>query len=90
MEEEFTALIANNTWDLVPHPVGSNIVTGKWISKHKFNFGGSLDRYKARWVHRGFTQRLGVDYNETSSPLVKPAMVCTVLSPAVSRFWLVH
>jgi hypothetical protein len=58
--------------------------------KHKFNSDGSLDRYKARWVHRGFTQRPGVDYNETSSPLVKPATICTVLSPVVSRFWLVH
>jgi hypothetical protein len=29
MQEEFAALIANNTWDLVPHPVGSNVVTSK-------------------------------------------------------------
>jgi hypothetical protein len=43
MEEEFAALIANNTRDLVPHPVGSNIVTGKWIFKDKFNSNGSLE-----------------------------------------------
>jgi hypothetical protein len=42
MEEEFTALIANNTWDLVPHPVGSNIVTDKWIFKDKFNSDSSM------------------------------------------------
>jgi hypothetical protein len=29
MEEKFTALIANNTWDIVPRPIGSNIVTDK-------------------------------------------------------------
>jgi hypothetical protein len=85
MEEEFAALIANNTWDLVPRPVGSNVVTGKWIFKHKFNSDGSLERYKARWVLRGFTQRPGVDYDETFSPVVKPATVRTVLSLAVSR-----
>jgi hypothetical protein len=56
MEEEFVALIVNNTWDLVPHPVGSNIFTSKWIFKHKFNFDGSLERHKARWVLHGFTQ----------------------------------
>jgi hypothetical protein len=84
MEEEFAALIANNTWDLVPRPVGSNIITGKWIFKHKFNSDGSFERYKARWVLRGFTQRPGVDYDETFSPVVKPATVCTVLSLAVS------
>jgi hypothetical protein len=56
MEEEFATLIANNTWDLVPNPIGSNVITGKWIFKHKFNSDGSMDRYKARWVLRGFTQ----------------------------------
>jgi hypothetical protein len=85
MEEEFVALIANNTWDLVPRLVGSNVVTGKWIFKHKFNSDGSLERYKTRWVLRGFTQRPGVDYDETFSPVVKPATVHTVLSLAVSR-----
>jgi hypothetical protein len=56
MEEEFAALITNNTWDLVPRPVGSNVITDKWIFKHKFNFDGSLERYKAHWVLHGFTQ----------------------------------
>jgi hypothetical protein len=55
MEEEFAALIDNNTWDLVPCPVGSNIVTDKWIFKHKFNSDGSLEWHKARWVIRNFT-----------------------------------
>jgi hypothetical protein len=43
MEEEYATLIANNTWDLVPHSVGSNVVTNKWIFKHKFNSNGTLD-----------------------------------------------
>jgi hypothetical protein len=90
MEEEFAALITNNTWDLVPRPVGSNVVTGKWIFKHKLNSDGSLERYKARWVLRGFTQRLDIDYDETFSLVVKPATVCTMLSLAVSCSWPVH
>jgi hypothetical protein len=90
MEEEFVALITNNTWYLVPRPVGSNVVIIKCILKHKFNFHCSLERYKTRWVLRGFTQQSGVDYNETFSSMVMPATICTVFSLAVSRSWPVH
>jgi hypothetical protein len=48
MQEEFAALIPNNTWDLVPRPVGSNVITDKWILWHKFNSDGSLEWYKDR------------------------------------------
>ena len=90
MEEEYAALLANQTWELVPRPPGGNVVTGKWIWTHKRRADGTLDRYKARWVLRGFTQRPGVDYDETFSPVVKPATVRTVLSLALSRSWPVH
>jgi hypothetical protein len=55
MEEEFDALITNDTWDLVPHSIGSNVIIDKWIFKHKFNSDGNLEWYKTRWVLRGFT-----------------------------------
>jgi hypothetical protein len=74
MEEEYAALLANHTWDLVPRPPGTNVVTGKWLFRHKLTSDGSLDRYKARWVLRGFTQRPRVDYDETFSPVVKFAV----------------
>jgi hypothetical protein len=90
MEQEYAALVGNNTWDLVPRPPHSNVVTGKWIFKHKFNADGSLEQYKARWVLRGFTQRPGIDFSETFSPVVKPATVRTVLSLALSRGWPMH
>jgi hypothetical protein len=88
--EEYAALLANHTWDLVPCPPGTNVVTGKWLFCHKLTSDGSLDRYKARWVLRGFTQRPGVDYNETFNLVVKFATVRTVLSLALSRDWAIH
>jgi hypothetical protein len=84
MEEEHAIPLKNHTWDLVPRPHRANVVTGKWIFKHKFLSDGSLKRYKARWVLRGFTQRPDIDFAETFNPVVKPAIVRTVLSLALS------
>jgi histone deacetylase 1/2 len=56
MQEEYKALMANKTWTLVPRPPGANIVTGKWLFRHKLKADGTLQRYKARWVVRGFSQ----------------------------------
>jgi hypothetical protein len=90
MEEEYVALLANHTWDLVPCPPGTHVVTVKCLFRHKLISDGSLDRYKARWVFRGFTQRPGVDYDETYSPVVKFATVRAILSLALSRNWAIH
>ena len=65
MADEYKALIDNGIWRLVPCPPGANVVTGKWIFKHKFLLDGSLTHHKARWVVRCFSQRHGVDYDET-------------------------
>jgi hypothetical protein len=90
MQAEYDALLANDTWCLVPRPPGVNMVTGKWIFCHKLLADGSLHRYKARWVLRGFTQRPDIDYDETFSPVIKPAAVRVVLSIALSRDWPIH
>ena len=90
MQEEYRALMANNTWKLVPRPPGANIVTGKWLFRHKLKADGTLERYKARWVVRGFSQRPGVDFDETFSPVVKSATIRAVLTIAASRDWHVH
>jgi hypothetical protein len=88
MAEEYAALLANHTWDLVPRPPGTNVVTGKWLFRHNLTSDGSLDRYKARWVLQCFTQRLGVDYDKTFNPVVKFATIRAVL--ALSRNWAIH
>jgi len=90
MADKYQALIDNGTWHLVPRPPGANIVMGKWIFKHKFHSDGSLARHKARWVVRGFSQRHGIDYDETFSLVVKPATIRVVLSLAASRSWPIH
>ncbi|WVZ67439.1 hypothetical protein U9M48_016514 [Paspalum notatum var. saurae] len=90
MEHKFHALQANKTWTLVPRPPSARVITGKWVFKHKLNADGSLERYKARWVVRGFNQRPGIDFSETFSPVVKPAMIRTVLTLIATHAWPAH
>jgi hypothetical protein len=74
----------------VLRPHGANVITRKWIFKLKLHANGSLERYKARYVLRGFTQRPRVDYDETFILVVRPATVRTVLTLALSLDWPVH
>nr|GEY78607.1 ribonuclease H-like domain-containing protein [Tanacetum cinerariifolium] len=87
---EYNALVKNGNWILVPRPTGINLVRSMWLFKHKFHADGTLSRYKARLVANGSSQQLGIDCDETSSPVVKPATIRTVLSLAVSRKWPIH
>jgi hypothetical protein len=45
--EEYAALLANHTWDLVLCPPSSKVVSDKWIFRHKLKADGTLDQYKA-------------------------------------------
>ncbi|GJY27713.1 ribonuclease H-like domain-containing protein [Tanacetum coccineum] len=62
------------------------MVRSMWLFKHKFNADGTLSRYKARLVTNGSSQQLGVDSDETFSPVVKPATIRTVFSLVVSCY----
>nr|GEW65034.1 ribonuclease H-like domain-containing protein [Tanacetum cinerariifolium] len=57
---------------------------------HTFHANGTLSRYKARLVANGSSQQLVVDFDETFSPVIKPAIIRMVHSLVVSRQWLIH
>ena len=67
MIEEYQSIMKNDVWDVVPRPEGKSIVTSKWIYKIKHAADGSIEKYKARFVARGFSQKEGIDYEETFS-----------------------
>ncbi|KAK1698261.1 hypothetical protein QYE76_014958 [Lolium multiflorum] len=85
MDEEYLALMKNETWHLVPTTHGQNVIDCKWVYKIKRKANGTIDRYKARLVAKGFKQRYGIDYEDTFSPVVKAATIRLVLSFAVSQ-----
>ena len=52
----------NDVWDVVPRPKRKSVVTSKWIYKIKHAADCSIEKYKAIFVARGFSQKEGIDY----------------------------
>ncbi|PNY06260.1 hypothetical protein L195_g002723 [Trifolium pratense] len=90
MADEFDALIKNKTWELVPRPPDVNVIRSMWIFRHKKKSDGSFERHKARLVGDGRSQQVGMDCDETFSPVVKPTTIRTVLTIALSKAWTIH
>uniref|UniRef100_A0A2N9EHT6 Reverse transcriptase Ty1/copia-type domain-containing protein n=1 Tax=Fagus sylvatica TaxID=28930 RepID=A0A2N9EHT6_FAGSY len=90
MQDEFDALQKQGTWSLVIPPPNKNVVGCKWVYKLKHNSDGTIARYKAKLVAKGFHQQQGVDYDETFNPVIEPPTVRLILSLAVSHNWFLR
>ena len=74
--------------DLVDLPSGKSAIDCKWVYKIKTRSDGTVDRYKARLVSRGFTQEYEIDYEETFAPVARLSSVRTLIVVSVARKWL--
>jgi hypothetical protein len=81
-EEEMEAHQVNGTWEVVKLPAGKRAIGSRWFLKVKYNADGSLERYKARLVTKGYSQRPSFDFKETYAPTVRYATICTILAIA--------
>lgn len=87
VREEFEALNRNQTWELTPKPSNANPISCKWVYKVKQKAEGSIERYKARLVARGFSQEYGLDYEETFSHVAKLTTMKVILALASVKKW---
>lgn len=73
IDAEVEGIMENSTWTESVLPKGANLITSKWVFTIKTKDDGTLERFKARLVARGFSQKFGVDYTETFAPTVRMA-----------------
>jgi hypothetical protein len=89
MVEEYNSIMKNDVWEVVPRLEGKSIMTSRWLYKIKIKYAadGSTEKYKARFVARGFSQVEGVDYDETFTSIARYTSIRVVISIATKMGW---
>ena len=80
MTEEYHSILKNDVWDIVTKLDRNSVVTFIWLFKIKHVANGSVDKFKSKFVVRGFSQKEGIDYEETFSPVSKYTTIRSIIS----------
>jgi hypothetical protein len=90
MIEEYDSILKNDVWAVVPRPCGKLMVTSKWIYKINHTTDGSVEKFKARFVSRGFSQKEGIDYDDIFSLVSRYTSIRIIISLAAALGWKLH
>ena len=80
MVEEYNSIMVNDVWEVGPRPQDRSVVGSRWIYKIKYAVDGNIEKYKYRFVAKGYAQKEGIDYEETFTPIARYTSIRTVIS----------
>jgi hypothetical protein len=80
----------NDVWNIFLIHVGKFVLTSKWIYKIKHVADESIEKHKARFIDRGFSQVEGIDYEETFSPISRYTSNRKIISLLSVMGWRSH
>lgn len=90
MEAEMEMINKNATWQLIERPKHRKVIGVRWVFKTKLNPDGSICKYKARLVVKGYAQQYGVDYLETFAPVARYDTIRLLITLAAHNSWQIH
>jgi hypothetical protein len=90
MKEEYDSIIKNETWELTELPENKTPIGSKWSFKYKLNVDGSIDKYKDRLVAKGYSQKEGIDYEDTFAHVEKMNNIKLMIALATKNNWQLH
>ena len=90
MTKEYKSIMKNDVWEVVPRTKNKDVVSSKWIYKIKHVADGSIEKHKARFVVRGFSQKEGIEYEETFSHVSRYTSIRNIISLAAKMNWMLH
>jgi len=88
MKEELDALKANQAWITTTLSPGKTFIGCRWIYKIKRKSGGTIERYKARIVSKGYTRLEELDFLDTFAPIAKITTLRLLLDLVVTQNWV--
>ena len=90
MQEELKMIQKNDTWVLMDKPLHKKAIGVKWVYRTKQNADGSINKYKARLVVKGYAQMFGMDFSETFAPVARMDTIRLLLAVAAQKKWKVY
>ena len=75
---EIQSIRENQTWTLTNLPQGCKPIGCKWIFKKRLRPNGTIEKYRAKLVAKGFIQSYGVDYFDVYAPVARTTTIRTL------------